>query len=244
MKTKTKTRSDRRREATTTTTSSLSVARRRRRRTSTPMRALLATFSPSPLAPLAATPPPSRRRAAPRAVVALNSESRATSQIRHRSKGGAGPRNERDAHLTEPPVDAAPPKRVDTVETALSDGKHVLVALDRRGARMYRTTTKADGRKPTKLTPLVRYNASEHVDPFDGAPAMKEKTTKKSSSRGGGAPKRARGGERESSGSSSDVGGGGPLTEPTLRGVVAALRRVLFSNWSPYDRVRVVHAVP
>jgi hypothetical protein len=73
---------------------------------------------------------------------------------------------------------------------------------------------------------------------------MKEKTTKKSSSRGGGAPKRARGGERESSGSSSDVGGGGPLTKPTLRGVVAALRRVLFSNWSPYDRVRVVHAVP
>jgi hypothetical protein len=109
---------------------------------------------------------------------------------------------------------------------------------------MYRTTTKADGRKPTKLTPLVRYNASEHVDPFDSAPAMKEKTTKKSSSRGGGAPKRARGGERESSGSSSDVGGGGPLTKPTLRGVVAALRRVLFSNWSPYDRVRVVHAVP
>jgi hypothetical protein len=42
----------------------------------------------------------------------------------------------------------------------LADGKHVLVAVDANGARLYRTLMSTDAGHPERLVPLMRYNHS------------------------------------------------------------------------------------
>ena len=45
-------------------------------------------------------------------------------------------------------------------ERALVDGKHVLVVVDAKGARLYRTLFTSDFKQPERLVPLIRYNHS------------------------------------------------------------------------------------
>ena len=55
-------------------------------------------------------------------------------------------------------------------ERALVDGKHVLVAVDAKGARVYRTLLSSDAtRPPERLVPLIRYNDSSKYDEKDDA---------------------------------------------------------------------------
>ena len=74
----------------------------------------------------------------------------------------AAPRRE---GLAEPEPDPALP-----AERALVDGKHVLVAVDAKGARVYRTLLSSDAtRPPERLVPLIRYNDSSKYDEKDDA---------------------------------------------------------------------------
>ena len=74
----------------------------------------------------------------------------------------AAPRRE---GLAEPEPDPALP-----AERALADGKHVLVAVDAKGARVYRTLLSSDAtRPPERLVPLIRYNDSSKYDEKDDA---------------------------------------------------------------------------
>ena len=67
--------------------------------------------------------------------------------------------------LAEPEPDPALP-----AERALVDGKHVLVAVDAKGARVYRTLLSSDAtRPPERLVPLIRYNDSSKYDEKDDA---------------------------------------------------------------------------
>ena len=74
----------------------------------------------------------------------------------------AAPRRE---GLAEPEPDPALP-----AESALMDGKHVLIAIDTKGARVYRTLRSSDAtRPPERLVPLIRYNDSSKYGENDGA---------------------------------------------------------------------------
>ena len=74
----------------------------------------------------------------------------------------AAPRRE---GLAEPEPDPALP-----AERALVDDKHVLVAVDAKGARVYRTLLSSDAtRPPERLVPLIRYNDSSKYDEKDDA---------------------------------------------------------------------------
>ena len=65
--------------------------------------------------------------------------------------------------LAEPDPDPALP-----AERALVDGKHVLVAVDAKGARVYRTLLSSDlTRAPERLVPLIRYNHSSKYNEHD-----------------------------------------------------------------------------
>ena len=65
--------------------------------------------------------------------------------------------------LAEPEPDPALP-----AERALADGKHVLVAVDAKGARVYRTLLSSDlTRAPERLVPLIRYNHSSKYNEHD-----------------------------------------------------------------------------
>ena len=65
--------------------------------------------------------------------------------------------------LAEPDPDPALP-----AERALVDGKHVLVAVDAKGARVYRTLLSSDAtRPPERLVPLIRYNDSSKYNEHD-----------------------------------------------------------------------------
>ncbi len=126
-------------------------------------------------------------------------------------------------HLTEPaPFDPGAP-----VERALTDGKHVLVAFDGDGARLFRTL--APDLPPLALEPITIYNHVHHVDPEGGFPAKPKKFERRagalaSSGIGGGGG--GGGGGSPTSGATPGVGGGFPLTEPVLRGIVLALREL------------------
>ena len=107
---------------------------------------------PSPFA----TPPPVRGR---RAAVSFAKR--------------AAPRLE---GLAEPEPDPALP-----AERALADGKHVLVAVDAKGARVYRTLLSSDAtRPPERLVPLIRYNDSSKYDEKKSDPTETRRNKKAS----------------------------------------------------------------
>ena len=107
---------------------------------------------PSPFA----TPPPVRGR---RAAVSFAKR--------------AAPRLE---GLAEPEPDPALP-----AERALADGKHVLVAVDAKGARVYRTLLSSDvTRPPERLVPLIRYNDASKHDEKKGDPTETRRNKKAS----------------------------------------------------------------
>ena len=133
-------------------------------------------------------------------------------------------------HQSEPvPFDPGAP-----VERALTDGKHVLVAFDGDGARLFRTLAppraSGDADLPAlRLEPVVKYDTRHHLDPEGGSPARPERIERRagalaSSGIGGGGG--GGGGGSPTSGATPGVGGGFPLTEPVLRGIVLALREL------------------
>ena len=108
-----------------------------------------------------ATVPAPRVRGSPRTTGARPSPFATPTPVRGRRAAvsfakRAAPRLE---GLAEPEPDPALP-----AERALADGKHVLVAVDAKGARVYRTLLSSDvTRPPERLVPLIRYNdASKH----------------------------------------------------------------------------------
>lgn len=133
--------------------------------------------------------------------------------------------------LTEPPP--LDPDALNPVERALTDGKHVLVAFDGDGARLFRTLAppraSGDADLPAlRLEPVVKYDTRYHVDPDGGSPARPERIERRagalaSSGIGGGG---GGGGGSPTSGATPGVGGGYPLTQPVLRGVVLKLREL------------------
>ena len=85
----------------------------------------------------------------------------------------AAPRRE---GLAEPEPDPALP-----AERALVDGKHVLVAVDAKGARVYRTLLSSDAtRPPERLVPLIRYNDSSKYDEKKSDPTETRRNKKAS----------------------------------------------------------------
>jgi hypothetical protein len=78
--------------------------------------------------------------------------------------------------LAEPEPDPALP-----AERALADGKHVLVAVDAKGARVYRTLLSSDAtRPPERLVPLIRYNDSSKYDEKKSDPTETRRNKKAS----------------------------------------------------------------
>ena len=114
-----------------------------------------------------ATVPAPRVRGSPRTTGARPSPFATPTPVRGRRAAvsfakRAAPRLE---GLAEPEPDPALP-----AERALADGKHVLVAVDAKGARVYRTLLSSDAtRPPERLVPLIRYNDSSKYDEKDDA---------------------------------------------------------------------------
>ena len=114
-----------------------------------------------------ATVPAPRVRGSPRTTGARPSPFATPTPVRGRRAAvsfakRAAPRLE---GLAEPEPDPALP-----AERALADGKHVLVAVDAKGARVYRTLLSSDvTRPPERLVPLIRYNDSSKYDEKDDA---------------------------------------------------------------------------
>jgi hypothetical protein len=78
--------------------------------------------------------------------------------------------------LAEPDPDPALP-----AERALADGKHVLVAVDAKGARVDRTLLSSDAtRPPERLVPLIRYNDSSKYDEKKSDPTETRRNKKAS----------------------------------------------------------------
>jgi len=107
---------------------------------------------------ISATVPAPRVRGSPRTTGTRPSPFATPTPVRGRRAAvsfakRAAPRLE---GLAEPEPDPALP-----AERALADGKHVLVAVDAKGARVYRTLLSSDAtRPPERLVPLIRYNDS------------------------------------------------------------------------------------
>ena len=116
---------------------------------------------------ISATVPAPRVRGSPRTTGARPSPFATPTPVRGRRAAvsfakRAAPRLE---GLAEPEPDPALP-----AERALADGKHVLVAVDAKGARVYRTLLSSDAtRPPERLVPLIRYNDSSKYDEKDDA---------------------------------------------------------------------------
>ena len=129
------------------------------------------------------------------------------------------------SRLSEPPN----PDALNPVERALTDGKHVLVAFDGDGARLFRTLAGPD-LPALRLEPVVRYDKRDHVDPAGGFPAKPAKIERRAgalaSSGIGGGGGGGGGGGSPTSGATPGVGGGFPLTHSVLRGVVLKLREL------------------
>ena len=112
-----------------------------------------------------ATVPAPRVRGSPRTTGARPSPFATPTPVRGRRAAvsfakRAAPRLE---GLAEPEPDPALP-----AERALADGKHVLVAVDAKGARVYRTLLSSDlTRAPERLVPLIRYNHSSKYNEHD-----------------------------------------------------------------------------
>jgi hypothetical protein len=73
---------------------------------------------------------------------------------RNRSVLHAKAKSQRDADQKKEPLPQTPLE--EAVEETLCDGRHVLVVLDRRGARLYRT--QMSSATPSKLEPIIQYN--------------------------------------------------------------------------------------
>ena len=116
---------------------------------------------------ISATVPAPRVRGSPRTTGTRPSPFATPTPVRGRRAAvsfakRAAPRLE---GLAEPEPDPALP-----AERALADGKHVLVAVDAKGARVYRTLLSSDAtRPPERLVPLIRYNDSSKYDEKDDA---------------------------------------------------------------------------
>jgi len=117
---------------------------------------------------ISATVPAPRVRGSPRTTGTRPSPFATPTPVRGRRAAvsfakRAAPRLE---GLAEPEPDPALP-----AERALADGKHVLVAVDAKGARVYRTLLSSDAtRPPERLVPLIRYNDSSKFDEKKGDP--------------------------------------------------------------------------
>ena len=126
-----------------------------------------------------ATVPAPRVRGSPRTTGARPSPFATPTPVRGRRAAvsfakRAAPRLE---GLAEPEPDPALP-----AERALADGKHVLVAVDAKGARVYRTLLSSDAtRPPERLVPLVRYNDSSKYDEKKSDPTSQTRRNKKAS---------------------------------------------------------------
>ena len=114
---------------------------------------------------ISATVPAPRVRGSPRTTGTRPSPFATPTPVRGRRAAvsfakRAAPRLE---GLAEPEPDPALP-----AERALADGKHVLVAVDAKGARVYRTLLSSDlTRAPERLVPLIRYNHSSKYNEHD-----------------------------------------------------------------------------
>jgi len=127
---------------------------------------------------ISATVPAPRVRGSPRTTGTRPSPFATPTPVRGRRAAvsfakRAAPRLE---GLAEPEPDPALP-----AERALADGKHVLVAVDAKGARVYRTLLSSDAtRPPERLVPLIRYNDSSKYDEKKSDPAETRRNKKAS----------------------------------------------------------------
>ena len=127
---------------------------------------------------ISATVPAPRVRGSPRTTGTRPSPFATPTPVRGRRAAvsfakRAAPRLE---GLAEPEPDPALP-----AERALADGKHVLVAVDAKGARVYRTLLSSDAtRPPERLVPLIRYNDSSKYDEKKSDPTETRRNKKAS----------------------------------------------------------------
>ena len=127
---------------------------------------------------ISATVPAPRVRGSPRTTGTRPSPFATPTPVRGRRAAvsfakRAAPRLE---GLAEPEPDPALP-----AERALADGKHVLVAVDAKGARVYRTLLSSDAtHPPERLVPLIRYNDSSKYDEKKSDPTETRRNKKAS----------------------------------------------------------------
>lgn len=127
---------------------------------------------------ISATVPAPRVRGSPRTTGTRPSPFATPTPVRGRRAAvsfakRAAPRLE---GLAEPEPDPALP-----AERALADGKHVLVVVDAKGARVYRTLLSSDAtRPPERLVPLIRYNDSSKYDEKKSDPTETRRNKKAS----------------------------------------------------------------
>ena len=127
---------------------------------------------------ISATVPAPRVRGSPRTTGTRPSPFATPTPVRGRRAAvsfakRAAPRLE---GLSEPEPDPALP-----AERALADGKHVLVAVDAKGARVYRTLLSSDAtRPPERLVPLIRYNDSSKYEEKKSDPTETRRNKKAS----------------------------------------------------------------